>query len=63
MHGESTIYDLEKNQIEAFTLHSPMEMAIVNDERVLHGVSPIAPWNSGSAAVRDVLVITFRKKR
>lgn len=62
MHGESTIYDLEKNPIEAFTLHSPMDMAIVNDERVLHGVSSIAPLNSASAAVRDVLVITFRKK-
>ncbi|MFV8129270.1 2OG-Fe dioxygenase family protein [Streptomyces syringium] len=62
VNGESTIYDLEKNPLEKFTLTDPLDLAIVNDERVFHGVSPIEQLDSGQPAVRDVLVITYRHK-
>lgn len=62
VNGESTIYNLEKNPLEKFTLDQPLDMAIVNDERVFHGVSPIEQLDSGRPAVRDVLVITYRHK-
>lgn len=62
VNGESTIYNLEKNPIEKFTLDEPLDMAIVNDERVFHGVSPIEQLDGNVPAVRDVLVITYRHK-
>ncbi|WP_348761962.1 2OG-Fe dioxygenase family protein [uncultured Salinisphaera sp.] len=60
--GESTIYDLEKSPLSTFTLDKPLDLAIVNDEQVFHGVSPISAADRGQPAVRDVLVATFRKQ-
>lgn len=62
VNGESTIYNLEKNPLDKFMLADELDMAIVNDERVFHGVSPIEQLDSGEPAVRDVLVITYRHK-
>ncbi|WP_268255942.1 2OG-Fe dioxygenase family protein [Streptomyces mashuensis] len=62
LNGESTIYDLDKNPLEKFTLAEPLDMAIVNDERVFHGVSPIDQLEGDRPAVRDVLVVTYRHK-
>lgn len=60
--GESTIFNLEKEPLEKFTLTDPLDLALVNDERVYHGVSPIEQLDSGQPASRDVLVITYRHK-
>lgn len=40
----------------------PFDAAIVNDERVMHGVTPIVQLDETQAAYRDVLVVTFSKK-
>jgi hypothetical protein len=60
--GETVIYDLEHRCLEKFILSDGLDMAIVNDERVLHGVSPIMLACSDRPGNRDVLVITFRHK-
>lgn len=39
-----------------------METAIVNDERVMHGVTPIIQLDPNLPAYRDVLVVTFSKR-
>jgi hypothetical protein len=39
-----------------------MEVAIVNDEQTLHGVTPIIQLDPLQPAYRDVLVITFSKR-
>lgn len=60
--GESTIFNLDKEPLEKFTLTDPLDLALVNDERVYHGVSPIQQLQADRPASRDVLVITYRHK-
>jgi hypothetical protein len=60
--GATNIFDLEKNPLDEFTLAKPLDMAIVNDERALHAVTPIAPLRADRPGHRDVLVTTFRHK-
>jgi hypothetical protein len=61
--GVTTIYDLEGEPLDEFTLTEPLDLAITNDERVLHGVTPIAPKDPTRPSHRDVLVATFRHRR
>lgn len=60
--GITTIYDLDGNRLEEFTLSDPMDLAIVTDERVRHGVSPITAIEAGKLGYRDLLVVTYRHK-
>ena len=58
--GETTIADLEKRPLGSFTLEQPFDAALVDDRRVYHGVTPVAPVDARLPAFRDVLVVTFR---
>lgn len=40
LDGTTNIYDLDKRLLSEFTLKRPMSLAIVNDEKVFHGVTP-----------------------
>lgn len=60
--GTTTIYDRENHRLDEFVLTAPFDMAIVNDERVRHSVTPIAPLDAARPSHRDVLVATFRHK-
>jgi hypothetical protein len=60
--GSTTIYDLDKRRLDEFTLQCPLDLAIVNDEQVYHGVTPIVQLDTDKSACRDVLVITFKRK-
>lgn len=59
--GITTMHDLDQKQVDSFTLAAPMDMAVVNDRRCMHGVTPIHPIDPKSPAYRDVLVLTYRK--
>jgi hypothetical protein len=59
--GETTVYDLEQRSLGSFTLTAPLDAALVNDKRVLHGVTPVEPLDPTQPAHRDVLVVTFRR--
>lgn len=58
--GATTIYDLDNQLVGEFLLRDSFDMALVNDRRVYHGVTPITQLDAQAEAYRDVLVITFK---
>ena len=57
--GVSTIYDLEKKPIESYTLSEPMDSFILEDPRIMHGVTAVHCADASSEGVRDLLGIDF----
>lgn len=62
LSGTTTMYDLEQKNLDSFTLTDPLDCALVNDKRCMHGVTPIEPLDETKPAFRDVLVVTFKMK-
>ncbi|HST76138.1 MAG TPA: 2OG-Fe dioxygenase family protein [Acetobacteraceae bacterium] len=60
--GETSIHDLAGNKLGSFTLTEPLDAALVDDNRVFHGVTPVEPVDPARPAYRDVLVVTFRRE-
>lgn len=60
--GTTTMHDLELRNLDSFTLIDPLDTAIVNDHRCMHGVTPVEQIDPTQPAYRDVLVVTFRRK-
>ncbi len=60
--GETRIADLQRRPLGSFTLSEPLEAALVDDDRVYHGVTPVEPVDPSRPAHRDVLVITYRRE-
>lgn len=60
--GETTIAKPDRTPLGSFTLAQPMDTALVDDHRVLHGVTPVVPLDPERPAFRDVLVATFRRE-
>ncbi len=60
--GATTIINLENKLVGEFTLLDTFDMAIVNDHRVYHGVTPISQLDESEEAYRDVLVLTFKAR-
>jgi hypothetical protein len=58
--GTTTMHDLEQRKLDSFTLTEPLDCAIVNDRRCMHGVTPVEQIDPAQPAYRDVLVITFK---
>ena len=58
--GQTTILSADHAPLGSFTLGEPLESALVDDHRVLHGVTPVVPIDPTLPAFRDVLVVTFR---
>lgn len=58
--GATTIYNLDHQLVGEFTLLNTFDMAIANDHRVYHGVTPITQIDETEEAYRDVLVVTFK---
>ncbi|HET9048092.1 MAG TPA: 2OG-Fe dioxygenase family protein [Chiayiivirga sp.] len=59
--GTTSIHALDGNELGRFTLAKPFDAAIVEDWRVLHGVTPVEPVDPALPSSRDVLVVTFRR--
>ncbi len=59
--GETRILSNDRRPLGSFTLARPLDSAFVDDERVFHGVTGIAPVDAARPAWRDVLVVTFRR--
>lgn len=62
LSGVTQIFDGKGTSLGQFTLSDPMDTVFLDDSRVLHGVTPIEPIDPQDKAVRDVLVITFRRE-
>ncbi|MBO0711046.1 MAG: 2OG-Fe dioxygenase family protein [Acetobacteraceae bacterium] len=60
--GETSIHDLAGHKLGSFTLAEPLEAALVDDNRVFHGVTPVEAVDPQRPAFRDVLVVTFRRE-
>jgi hypothetical protein len=58
--GITTIHGLDGRALGQFTLTDPFDAALVDDARVAHGVTPVAPIDPLQPAYRDVLVVTFK---
>jgi hypothetical protein len=59
--GTTTVHDPDGRQLGSFTLTDPFDAALLDDRRVAHGVTPVAPLDPSRPAYRDVLVVTFRR--
>jgi len=59
--GVTTVYDLDGKALGAFTLTDPFDATLVDDTRVAHGVTPVAPLDPSRPGFRDVLVVTLRR--
>jgi hypothetical protein len=60
--GVTSVHDLTGTQLGEFTLTQPLDAALVDDARVLHGVTPVQPLHAATPGYRDVLVVTFRSR-
>jgi hypothetical protein len=58
--GETLVTDLARREIARFTLDAMLDLVVLDDRRVMHGVTPVAPADPGLASVRDVLVLTWK---
>ena len=58
--GTTTMHALDQSLLGSFTLEQPLDSAIVDDRRCLHGVTPVEQIDPAQPAYRDVLVVTFR---
>ncbi len=58
--GTTGIHDLQGRMLGSFTLAAPFDAALVDDARVLHGVTPVRALDASLPAYRDVLVVTYR---
>ncbi len=60
--GETRVFDADGNAGVRFTLSEPWSALLLDDERVIHESTPIQPSTSDAeGAVRDTLVLTFRR--
>ena len=59
--GVTSIHALDGRALGSFTLTAPLDAALVDDRRVMHGVTPVAPVDPAQPGFRDVLVVTFRR--
>jgi hypothetical protein len=57
--GESTIYDLSRNPIQSLTLREPLDSVILEDPRIMHGVTPVHCADGQSSGTRDLLGVDF----
>lgn len=59
--GTTTIHALDRRELGDFILTQPFDTALVDDARVLHGVTPVEAIDPSQPAYRDVLVVTFKR--
>lgn len=58
--GTTTMHAPDGTPLGAFTLSAPFDAALVDDARVMHGVTAVHPVDPARPAHRDVLVVTLK---
>lgn len=61
--GTTTVHALDGRELGSFTLTTACDAALVDDSRVMHGVTAVRPLDAARPAWRDVLVVTYRAIR
>jgi len=59
--GETLVTDDAGAERARFTLDGMLDLAILDDQRVMHGVTPVEPANAALPSSRDVLVLTWKR--
>lgn len=57
--AESSLYDLERNPVHKALLTGQWETIVLDDRRVLHGVTPIRPASGVREGIRDMMLIDY----
>jgi hypothetical protein len=60
--GETLITDDAGAELARFTLLDRLDTALIDDRRVMHGVTPVQPADPALPSCRDVLVITWKRQ-
>lgn len=60
--GVTEIQIAGRPEIDRFTLAAPGDAVLLDDHRVMHGVTPIRPIDPDMPAYRDVFVATWKAK-
>ena len=58
--GTTLLQAPDGKPLGSFTLAQPFDAALLDDHRVMHGVTPVQPLDPSLPAWRDVLVVTYR---
>jgi hypothetical protein len=59
--GTTTIHSADGMELGSFTLTQALDAALVDDARVLHGVTPVTALDPAQPSHRDVLVVTLKR--
>lgn len=57
--AETTIYDLTRKPIQRYIMREALDSLIIQDERVMHGVTPVYCANRQAPGIRDLLGVDF----
>jgi hypothetical protein len=57
--AESAIYDLDRTPIGSYTMREALDSFILEDPRVLHGVTPMHSADGRTPGIRDMLGVDF----
>jgi hypothetical protein len=57
--GETTIYDLDRQAIGNFVMREPLDSLILEDPRIMHGVTAVHSADGRTPGTRDLLGIDF----
>jgi hypothetical protein len=57
--AETTIYDLDRKPIQRFTMREALDSLILEDPRIMHGVTPVQSADGKTSAIRDLMGIDF----
>jgi hypothetical protein len=59
--GETLVTDDAGGELARFTLDGALDLAVMDDRRVMHGVTPVEPRDPALPSCRDVLVLTWKR--
>jgi hypothetical protein len=57
--GETTIYDLDRRPVRRMTMLETLDSMILEDPRIMHGVTPVHAADGRTPGVRDLLGVDF----
>ncbi len=60
--GETRVTDDEGQELARFTLDRLLDLTILDDRRVMHGVTSVQPADDALPSTRDVLVLTWKRQ-
>jgi hypothetical protein len=57
--GETSIFDLDQQTIGNYTMRAPLDSLILEDPRIMHGVTPVQSADGRTPGTRDLLGVDF----